>query len=228
MKKGFTLAEMLIVFLILGILTLIGVFSYQSALRKGEVAAYVAELQTTITPTVYGQGTVRKNSYSDLNSFRTASLAEYTPATSISTAGVRGILVQSNTISLYTKATSYDRTQYAQFAYAPGDIITQTIKIPPGVFFDSACFVSDSHADCENNASADTQLSSGISIAYHGSSERPYSFYNSAGSTIYYSGRGVRLSFKAQLQPLWYTITLSPYGGMVVGRGCETQVCLDS
>ncbi|HEY1041639.1 MAG TPA: type II secretion system protein [Candidatus Paceibacterota bacterium] len=228
MKKAFTLAEMLVVFLILGILTIVGVFSYQNALRKGEIAAFISEVQSGLTPSVYGQGAVRASSYADLASFRTASLAEYTPSTSANIAGVRGILVQGNTISLYRKAGSYSKTQYGSFAYSAsgGDTIYKTITIPPGVVFDSVCFVSDSHANCEATATAGTQLQQGVSLAYHGSNERPYAFFASSTGTDYYSGRGIRLSFKTPLQPLWYTITLSPYGGMVIGRACTTQVCL--
>lgn len=225
MKKGFTLAEMLVVFLILGILTLVGVFSYQNALRKGEIAAFISEVQSGLTQTVYGQGAVRASSYADLASFRTASLAEYTPATSTTIAGVRGILVQTNTISLYRKTGSYSESQKGSFKYEAGDTIYKVITIPSGVVFDSVCFVSDSHANCENVATAQTQLQDGVSLAYHGSNERPYAFYTSS-TTTYYAGRGIRLSFKTPLQPLWYTITISPYGGMVVGRACTTQVCL--
>lgn len=230
--KGFTLIEMLTVFLILGVVSFIGVSNYQAALRKGEIESFISELQTALTPVVYGQGSIRSSGYSDLNNFTQTSLSEYAPTTNGKNGGVRGIVIKVGTISLFNKIGNYSPSESNSFYYnqSNGDIANKTIVVPPSIIFDSVCTVADSHANCETTVDANsiTQVQGGLSIAYHGLNERPYvALINSVGGgAVMQSGKGLRLNFKSPLEAVWYTITLSPYGGMIVGRRCATQVCL--
>ncbi len=242
MKKGFTLIEMLVVFVILGILSTVGVYSYQAALRKGEVDAFISELQSQLTPVVYGQGSESGTQYNSINDFAIKSTTAFGPGSNVSSGGVKGIAITfvGNTLNTTTNATDSnlksikiynkignfsvsEKNTFYLFGGTLSDSISKTIAIPSGVFFDSACLVSDSHANCDTSTPViGNGQTTDFYIAYHGSNSSPYVFNNSSHKP----GFGLRLNFRSQLEPLWYTITFSPYGGMTVGRGCKIKECI--